>query len=66
MFDLNKLKGRVIEKGLTLQQLAPRINVSEGTIYAKFSGKCEFKRNEIELLCKILDIPISEIGEYFF
>lgn len=65
-FNLKKIKGRVIEKGLTLQQLAPMVELSEGSVYDKFNGKCSFKREDIEKLCKVLEIPKEEIAEYFF
>lgn len=65
-FNLNKLKAKVVEKGLTLQQLAPLINLSENSVYDKFSGKCAFKREDIEKLCKVLEIKPEEIVDYFF
>lgn len=65
-FDLKKIKARMVEKDLTGQNLAKLMNLSEPTIYDKLNNKIEFKRSEIEKLCKILTIPALNVSEYFF
>lgn len=66
MFDLQNIKGRIVALGLTSQKLAPLLNISEGAMYKKLSGKSEFKRSEIARLLEVLKIEFSEIDQYFF
>lgn len=62
-FQLNKLRARLVELGMTIRDLAPKIGLSEGIVYEKFSGKCKFSREDIEKICKVLNInPL----DYFF
>lgn len=65
-FNVNKLKARMVEKGITGQTLAKLMNLSEATIYDKLNNKIEFKRSEIERLCELLTIPAENIVDYFF
>mgnify|MGYP003304931492 CR=1 FL=1 len=63
-FDLNKIKAKIVEKQFSARRLAPILELSEASMYEKLSGKTEFKRSEIEKLCKILGI--SDVIRYFF
>ena len=65
-FNPNKLKGKMVEKGLTAQKMASLLNISEDAMYMKLSLKSEFKRSEIENICQLLSIPTESIAEYFF
>ena len=56
----------MVEKGITGQNLAKMMNLSEATIYDKLNAKIEFKRSEIERLCELLTIPAENIVDYFF
>ena len=64
--NINKLKGRIVEKGLTAQKLAPLLNLSEDAMYMKMNQRSEFKRSEIERICQLLEISSDLIPEYFF
>lgn len=64
--EYNKLKGRIIEKGFTARSLAKALGISEGSFYLKLKNQTEFRRDEIELICRRLEIPLDAIGDYFF
>ena len=51
------------EKNLTQEQLAEKLNVSNKTISKWENGKCLPDYSIIELLCKELDITITELFE---
>ena len=51
------------EKNLTQEQLAERLQVSNKTVSKWENGKCMPDYSIIELLCKELDITISELLE---
>ncbi|MBE6618410.1 MAG: DUF739 family protein [Ruminococcaceae bacterium] len=65
-FNYSKLLGRIKECGLTQEQLAKAIGISKATLSAKLNNKFNFDTAEMIAICKVLNIPTSEIHEYFF
>lgn len=65
-FDYSKLLGRIKEKGFTQESLAKFIEITPGVMSMKLNNLSPFKQREIIMICEALDIPIIEIGEYFF
>jgi transcriptional regulator with XRE-family HTH domain len=65
-YNYSKLLGRIRERGFTQEQLAGEIDKDKSTLSAKLNGKFAFTTNEIDDICRVLDIPNNEIGEYFF
>ena len=65
-FKYWKLLGRIKECGFTQAQLAKAIGISEYTLSTKLNNKFSFKQEEIIAICKVLNIPVSEIGDYFY
>ena len=66
MYDYSKLLGKLREKHLTQEQLAKAIGMNKSTLNLKLNGRYPFTTKEIDGICKVLDIPNQEIGEYFF
>lgn len=66
MTNTLRLKAMMMEKGLTQEQLAKRLNISEQTMNYKINNKREFKASEIQALTKILDIPNVDVDGIFF
>lgn len=65
-FNYSKLLGRMRECGLTQQHLAKAIGINKSTLSSKLKNRFSFSQEEILAICKILNIPICEIGEYFY
>ena len=65
-FNYSKLLGRMKECGFTQEQLAKAIGINRATLSAKLNNKFSFAQEEILAICKLLHIPISEIGDYFY
>ena len=65
-YNYSKLLGRIREKGLTQEQLAKAIGKNKSTISAKINNQFSFTQEEMDYICKVLDISNDEIGEYFF
>ncbi len=65
IFDLSKLKGRMVEKSINQHLLAKMIGVSSTTISAKMNNHVDFTQSEIMRMTEILDIPPQEIRDYF-
>ena len=65
-FDYSKLLGRIREYGYTQKTLAVAVGMSLTQMNQCLNGKFNFKHKYILAICKVLDIPIEEIGSYFY
>ncbi len=65
-YNYSKLLGRIRERDLTQEQLAKAIGKNKSTISAKVNNQFSFTQEEMDAICKVLDIPSEEIGAYFF
>lgn len=66
IYNYNKLLGQIKEKNLTQETLAKKIRIQPTTLSQKLNNKAYFKQIEISHICKLLEIPDTEIGIYFF
>lgn len=66
MYNLNKLKGRIIEKFGTQGSFAKAMGMSERTLSLKLDNQVDWKQSEIVKACELLEIPKEEIVDYFF
>jgi DNA-binding XRE family transcriptional regulator len=65
-FNYSKLLGRMRECGFTQKQLAKAIGINKATLSLKLNNRFSFSQEEILAICKLLNIPICEIGDYFY
>lgn len=65
-YQYNKLKGRITEKYGTRQNFARVLGVSMTSLSKKLNGLTGFNQKDVITWCKLLDIPETEIGIYFF
>lgn len=61
-----KLRGRIRECGFTEKSIATYLNLSPSMISMKMHGKIDWKKEEMTLICKVLNISPSDIPIYFF
>ena len=67
MVNINKLKGKVVEQGMTIEELARKIGVNKSTLYRKIRNKGEtFTIKEANLICKALNLSGQEATAIFF
>ncbi len=66
MVNTNKLKGKIVEQGLTFHRLSQMIGVSPSTLGRKIRNLSDMTLEEVEMIREILNIPPSRIMEYFF
>jgi len=65
--NVNKLKGKIVEQGLTVETLAQRIKVDKSTLYRKMNDMGEsFTIREENLICKALNLNGQEATAIFF
>ena len=65
-FNYSKLLGKMKECGFTQEQLAKAIGINKGTLSVKLNNRFSFTQEEIIAICKLLNIPVCEIGDYFY
>lgn len=62
-----KLRGRIVEKGLTIEQVARKMSIDRSTLYRKLQdGGTQFTILEAKRLCEILALSGSEAAAVFF
>lgn len=66
MFNSNKLRAMIVEKGLTLGIFSEKTGIKRTALYRKISGKTEFNRREIEIISVILNLSPEQIVDIFF
>lgn len=65
-FDYRKLKGKIVEKYGTQYAFAEAMNWSERTLSLKMNSLRAWTQTDICKATVLLDIPESEIQDYFF
>lgn len=66
MPDMNKLKARLVEKGMSVDALATRINVDKSTIYRWFTNESKMPVEAANAICRELGISKDAAAEIFF
>lgn len=67
MVNVNKLKGKIVEKELTIEKLAERIGVDRSTLYRKIDSNGDgITIREADLICKELELTGKEASDIFF
>ena len=67
MVNVNKLKGKIVENGLTIDKLADLINIDRSTIYRKLSNKGEtFTIKEAAMIAHVLHLSADYFNAIFF
>lgn len=67
MINVNKLKGKIVEKGITVGILAKEIGIDQSTLYRKLKKNGDdITIKEANLIMKTLNLTIEEANEIFF
>lgn len=65
MTQLNKLKGRIREKGETYRSISEKIGMGASTLNNKLNGYSAFNVDEAIKICNALNIEYVEIPIFF-
>lgn len=67
MVNINKLKGKIVERGLNISELATIIGIDRATFYRKMNteGK-NFTIEEADSIAKELHLTCEEVNSIFF
>lgn len=66
IYDYRKLKGKIKEVYDIQSEFAKALDISDTSLTNKLNSSTYFYQTEIDLACELLDIPVNEIGVYFF
>lgn len=63
---VNKLKGKLVELGLTQENAAEKLKMDRSTFYRKMKGDgLEFSIGEMHALCELLSLTNAEAVDIF-
>ncbi|WP_373710709.1 helix-turn-helix domain-containing protein [Jeotgalibaca porci] len=65
MVDLNKLRGKIVEKGLSQQELAISIGIDRSTFYRKMKNGGDFSIGEVSKMADVMRLTNQEAVEIF-
>lgn len=65
MLDVNKLKGKIIEKGETVDTVSTKIGINPATFYRKLKNN-SFEIGEADKIVRTLDLSHEEATAIFF
>ena len=67
MVNVNKLKGKIVELGLSVEEVAESVDIDKSTMYRKIAGKGEgFTIKEADKICKALKLNREDAIAIFF
>lgn len=66
MINTNKLKGRIVEKGLTQGDVAKALNLATPTVSQKINNVRAMSLEEAFKIAELLGISDDQFREYFF
>lgn len=67
MINIPKLKGKIVEKGMSIKELAKEINVESSTLYRRMSNNGQtLTIKNVEAIAKALQLSYSDLQEIFF
>lgn len=67
MTNVELLKDKVVNSGMTHTFIADKLGISRGSWYRKLNGKSSFTAEQIQILCSLLHITsLREKEEIFF
>lgn len=61
MFNERKFRAAVVLAGLTMEQVAKKLDISVATLYRKIKRDGDFNRAEIQILGSLLPMKAEEI-----
>ena len=65
MLNTNMLKGKLVEKGITISELSKKLNINQSTFYRKMK-KNSFKIFETDIMMDVLELTPTEANKIFF
>lgn len=61
-----ELRGRIVQKYGTIGNFAKAVGITRAMLSLKLNGHSQFTQQQISDWSKLLEIPVKEIGRFFF
>lgn len=65
MLNSNKLKGKIIEKGMTVTKVAEMLGINPSTFYRKMKNN-SFEIGEVDIMVEKLSLSRKDANDIFF
>lgn len=65
MADMNKLRGKMVEKSISVKGLAEALKINAATLYRRLKNPDEFTVGNIKIIAEVLHLTAEEV-EYIF
>ena len=65
MADMNKLRGKMVEKSVTVKSLAEALGINAATLYRRLKNPDEFTVGNVKSIAEVLQLTAEEV-EYIF
>lgn len=65
-YDYSKLKGKIKELGVTQNEFAKQIGITEQSLILRFKNQRRFRQEEMQKTMELFDEPIKNVHIYFF
>ena len=66
MTNVEKLKDKIKESGMTIKAVSEKSGILRETLYNRFNINADFKASEIDSLTRVLQLSEKERNEIFF
>lgn len=68
MVNINKLKGRIVEKGLSVELVAQSMGIDRSTLYRKMKDQSgdSFTISDVQSISRILSLSAQDVTDIFF
>lgn len=67
MVNVNKLRGKIIENGLSVKELADNLDMDRSTLYRKMNSEGDTMTiSDAVNISRILDLSLEEVNSIFF
>lgn len=67
MVNVNKLKGKIVERGLSVSALAEKIGIDKATLYRKISENGDpLTIRDADKISEVLNLSKEEVNDIFF
>lgn len=64
--NVNKLKGKFVEKGYSVSQISNGTGIAVHTLYRRLNNPCEFTIGEADMIVNFLKLTAAEATDIFF
>lgn len=67
MVNILKLKGKIVEAGMTILSISKALNVDRSTFYRKMNeGGTDFTIKEVNIMINKLNLSFTDVQDIFF